>query len=241
MAEYFSILGDSTRIILGLLGWLSLNVVGLALVAIARLRRHWFLRAALALVVVSTFALLPGMNIAPAYDLVLLVFAQACVVLAPWFVFPTGRATHRIQRRFSLSSLLLFMPLVAIVTALAVRVPEHVWEWSPWLFLWGAAAGLSNLAAAVVGLGIGPWWSLLLVLLPAVPSLPISAWLFLGKRRPPARRGERCLAANRSLAGRWGRTRAFRSVGRSLPWRLHLASGAAQAGFPAPFEWQRPR
>lgn len=198
MAEYFVVADDPTLFALFLAGWLTGNVVGLLLVVIARLPWHWFLRTMLTLGVVAAFALLPGMQQAPAYDLVLLVFAQACVVLAPWPAFPTSAATGRLQRRFSLSTLLLLMPPVAIVTVLAVRVPSHVWEWSPWLLLIGALAGLSTLRAAAVGLGRGRWWARLFVFLPALPSLGVMAclWLWRGARRPqPAS----------SLTGRMGR------------------------------------
>ncbi|MFO0900277.1 MAG: hypothetical protein U0836_22815 [Pirellulales bacterium] len=198
MASYFLDSGDQTLFTLGVAGWLTGNVVGLVLVVIARLPWHWFRRAMLALGVVAAFALLPGMQQAPAYDLVLLVFAQACVVLAPWLVFPTNASTGRLQRRFSLSTLLLLMPPVAIVTALAVRVPSHVWEWSPWLLLIGAIAGVSTLCAAAVGLGKGRWWARLLAFFPALPSFGVIACLWFGRlaRRPqPAS----------SLTGRVGR------------------------------------
>ncbi len=202
MASYFLDSGDQTLFALGLAGWLTGNVVGLLLVVVARLPWHWFLRAMLALGVVAAFALLPGMQQAPAYDLVLLVFAQACVVLAPWLVFPTNAATGRLQRRFSLSTLLLLMPPVAIVTALAVRVPSHVWEGSPWLLLLGAIAGFSTLCAAVVGLGRGRWWARLLAFFPALPSFGVMTCLWLGRRaRRSLPAGSRAARLGRWVAG----------------------------------------
>ena len=66
MAASMMNLGDDTLVMFGLAGWLMLNVVGLVLVVIARLPWHWFLRVLLALGVVAAFALLPGMQQAPA-------------------------------------------------------------------------------------------------------------------------------------------------------------------------------
>jgi len=201
MADYYGAFGDRGGFALGLAGWLTLNSVGLILVLIARSPWHWFLRSLLALGVVSSFTLLPGMEQSQAYDLVLVVFVQACVVLAPWLLFARD-SSSRISWRFSLSSLLLFMPLVAIAAALASRVPRLIWGWSLGLLLIGAIAGLSTLSAAVVGLGLGRWWARLLAFVPALPSFGVFISLWLWRRASsgvPAR--SRWDAAGRWFAG----------------------------------------
>jgi hypothetical protein len=160
--------------VLALLLVTSFTCVGLVALWAATSPRHWFVRAAGVVV-----ALLP-LLVVPAYEPLVVFALQSLVVTAGVLVYRWRRArvAHQAMHsatadperpagfRFSLSSLLLAMVLLAVASLIAARLPKlNVYAWSSALVV-GTACGLATLIAAWMFVSPRRWlaWQVGLVL-----------------------------------------------------------------------------
>ncbi|HJQ80497.1 MAG TPA: hypothetical protein VJ828_11105, partial [Lacipirellulaceae bacterium] len=162
------------ELILALLLVTSFTCVGLLALWAATSPRHWFLRAAMVVA-----ALLP-LLLVPAYEPLVVFALQSIIVVAGVFVYRWRRARLAQQApqpttvdpesptgfRFSLSSLLLAMVLLAVASLIIARLPKlNHYAWSSALII-GAACGSATLIAAWMVVSPRKWlaWPIGLVL-----------------------------------------------------------------------------
>ncbi|MEX0610815.1 MAG: hypothetical protein WD229_01735 [Pirellulales bacterium] len=139
---------------------MAASTIGLLSIWAGMGRRHWFLRLA------AVGAVLALGIFVPAYDLVLLFFTQAAIVILTLFVIRgiLGRREHQtdgnpgsgiaVRRpRFALVDLLLAMAVAGGISAVSAKVPKDVWADWQWLAILGASLGAVTLAAAWTALG----------------------------------------------------------------------------------------
>ncbi len=133
---------DAEMILFGLLTVATYSLVGLLAIWAGLGKPHWFLRVA---VVGGTLLLL---LLIPAYEPLLLFSIQSAVVIVPLMLLrgfwaraetvgPDGGvhagALPRLRPQFSLSDLLLLTVVVAVIVAVAVKVPSDLSEF--WLYV----------------------------------------------------------------------------------------------------------
>lgn len=138
----------------------SASGIGLLSVWAGDGRGHWFVRLP------AVGAVLALGTLIPAYDLILLFFTQAAVVVLTLFMVRgiSGRRDRQtpgdpesgvamLKPRFAVADLLLAVAVACGIFAVSGNVPRKVWEISPRLAVLGMSLGAVTLAAAWVALG----------------------------------------------------------------------------------------
>jgi hypothetical protein len=123
----------------------SLTTVGLLALWAATTPRHWFVQAAVYL------AVLAPLLVVPAQELFVGFVIQGVVIAAGVQLFRRrliGTKENQPGIRFSLSTLLLILALVAVTTLIAMRLPRLTWRGWTSLVLIGIASGLVTLLAS---------------------------------------------------------------------------------------------
>jgi hypothetical protein len=220
---------DAELILLAILTVTSYSLVGLLAIWAGLGRPHWFLRVA----VVGGVLLL--LLLIPAYEPLLLFSIQSAVVILPLMLLrgfrapiPAGGPDAKSQTgaiawrlpQFSVSDLLLLTVVVAVIVAVAIRVPSDIWTF--WYFLrstvdpwypfagtpmtpatgWTALGscclglGISSLVALWVALGRRRLWLRLIVLCVVPTSAVMAVWLALARASGWLRRGTRRMASS---------------------------------------------